>query len=213
GGAPDTTGTDEDRVLLAARAAIEYPGPLSVRVGINRGRVFSGILGPPYRQTFSIKGDAVNLAARVMARAAPGQVLATSAVLERARVPFATTPVEPFAVKGKSELVEASIVGPVERAASRPRARERSPLIGREAEMTALAGVLAGARRSEGGFVEVVGEPGIGKSRLVRRLPHPARRLRGVRGIDAVPGDRAPAARRARARRCRRRGDGRAPHR
>jgi hypothetical protein len=36
-------------------------------------------------------------------------------VLERARVPFATTPVEPFAVKGKSELVEASIVGPVER--------------------------------------------------------------------------------------------------
>ena len=83
--------------------------------GINRGRVFSGILGPPYRRTFSIKGDAVNLAARVMGRAAPGQVLATAAVLERARVQFASTPLEPFAVKGKSQLVEASIVGPVER--------------------------------------------------------------------------------------------------
>src|SRR5262249_7919243 len=73
-GAPDSTGADEDRTLLAARAAVEHDGPLSVRVGINRGRVFSGILGPPYRLTFSIKGDAVNLAARVMGRAAPGQV-------------------------------------------------------------------------------------------------------------------------------------------
>ena len=44
GGAPDTTGSNEDRVLLAARAAIEHNGPLSVRVGINRGRVFTGIL-------------------------------------------------------------------------------------------------------------------------------------------------------------------------
>jgi class 3 adenylate cyclase/tetratricopeptide (TPR) repeat protein len=170
GGAPDTTGTDEDRVLLTARAAIEHDGPLSVRVGINRGRVFSGILGPPYRQTFSIKGDAVNLAARVMGRAGPGQVLATAAVLERARVPFATTPLEPFAVKGKSEAVEASIVGPVERVSSRPRAAERSPLVGREEEMTAFAGVLSRARRSEGGFVEVVGEPGIGKSRLIEEV-------------------------------------------
>ena len=170
GGAPDSTGTDEDRVLLAARAAIEHEGPLSVRVGINRGRVFSGILGPPYRQTFSIKGDAVNLAARVMGRAAPGQVLATAAVLERARVPFASSPLEPFAVKGKSELVEASILGPVERAPSRRRSPERSPLIGRETEMRALGGVLEDALRGEGGVVDVVGEPGIGKSRLVAEV-------------------------------------------
>ena len=100
GGAPDTTGSDEDRVLLAARAAIEHDGPLSVRVGVNRGRVFSGLLGPPYRRTFSIKGDAVNLAARVMGRAASGQMLATAGVLERTRVRFATTSLEPFAVKG-----------------------------------------------------------------------------------------------------------------
>ena len=170
GGAPDSTGTDEDRVLLAARAAIDHPGPLSVRVGVNRGRVFSGILGPPYRRTFSIKGDAVNLAARVMGRAAPGQVLATTAVLERARVPFATTPLEPFVVKGKSEPVAASILGPVERAARRLRAPEQTPLIGRDAEMLALDGVLADARRGEGGVVDVIGEPGIGKSRLVAEL-------------------------------------------
>ena len=168
GGAPDTTGSDEDRVLLTARAAIEHEGPLSVRVGINRGRVFSGILGPPYRRTFSIKGDAVNLAARVMGRAAPGQALATAAVLERARVRFATTPLEPFAVKGKSQPVEASIVGSIERLRDRrPRSRERTPLIGREAELAIVDRVLADARRGEGVVVDVVGEPGIGKSRLV----------------------------------------------
>jgi hypothetical protein len=47
GGAPDTTGTDEDRVLLAARAAIEHPGPLSVRVGINRGACSPASSGRP----------------------------------------------------------------------------------------------------------------------------------------------------------------------
>ena len=168
GGAPDTTGSDEDRVLLASRAAVDQDGPLSVRVGINRGRVFSGILGPPYRRTFSIKGDAVNLAARVMGRAAPGQVLATAAVLERARVQFASTPLAPFAVKGKSQLVEASIVGPVERLRDRrPRSREPTPLIGREAELATVDRLLAEARRGEGGLVDLVGEPGIGKSRLV----------------------------------------------
>ena len=112
----------------------------------------------------------MNLAARVMGRAAPGQVLATAAVLERARVPFASSPLEPFAVKGKSELVEASILGPVERAPSRRRSPERSPLIGRETEMRALGGVLEDALRGEGGVVDVVGEPGIGKSRLVAEV-------------------------------------------
>jgi class 3 adenylate cyclase/tetratricopeptide (TPR) repeat protein len=167
GGAPDTTGNDEDRVLLAARAAIEHEGPLSVRAGINRGRVFSGILGPPYRRTFSIKGDAVNLAARVMGRAGPGQVLATAAVLERARVQFATTPLEPFAVKGKSQLVEASIVGPVDARDRRPRARERTPLVGRDEELATIDRLLEDARRGVGGVVDIVGEAGIGKSRLV----------------------------------------------
>jgi tetratricopeptide (TPR) repeat protein/class 3 adenylate cyclase len=168
GGAPDTTGSDEDHILLAARAAVEHEGPLSVRVGINRGRVFSGILGPPYRRTFSIKGDAVNLAARVMGRAAPGQALATTAVLERARIPFSRTALEPFAVKGKSQPVEASIVGPVERVRDRrSRSQEGTPLIGRDAEMAEVDRVLAGAREGGGSVLDVVGEPGIGKSRLV----------------------------------------------
>jgi class 3 adenylate cyclase/tetratricopeptide (TPR) repeat protein len=167
-GAPRSTGADEERCLLALRAVAAYEGPLGVRCGVNRGYVFSGILGPPYRRTFSIKGDAVNLAARLMAKSSPGQVLATAAVLERSRTPFAQTPLPPFMVKGKAKPVEAFVVGAPEQAA--PEEPRTGLLIGREQEMAALGELLESARRGAGGVAEIVGEPGIGKSRLVEEM-------------------------------------------
>ncbi len=165
-GAPTTTGADEDRVLLAALAAARPDVPLQVRVGVNRGHVFSGTLGPYYRRTFSIKGDAVNLAARVMGRAAAGQVVATAAVLDHARAAFEHEPLAPFMVKGKSHPVSASVVGAPDRRHAADH-RDGGPLVGRETEVAALADAIAGARDGRGRLVEIVGEPGIGKSRLV----------------------------------------------
>ena len=63
--------------------------PLPLRAGVNRGRVFAGEVGAPFRRTYTILGDTAALAARLMARALPSQVLATSAVLERSRTTFA----------------------------------------------------------------------------------------------------------------------------
>ena len=69
-------------MLLTARAIVDAETTIPVRIGVNKGPVFSGDIGPPYRRTYTVMGDAVNLAARVMAKAEPGQVLATEPVLE-----------------------------------------------------------------------------------------------------------------------------------
>ena len=105
------------------------PGVLPLRVGVNSGPVFSGDFGPEFRRTYSVKGDAVNLAARVMGRAAPGQLLATTSALARSRTRFETEPLPPFTVKGKARPVEAASVGPAApRGAGRAR---RRPAAGR----------------------------------------------------------------------------------
>jgi len=80
-GAPSTTGHDEEQTLRLVREVMDEPGVVPMRVGINSGRVFTGDFGPPYRRTYAVLGDAINPAARVMARAEVGQVLATEPVL------------------------------------------------------------------------------------------------------------------------------------
>jgi class 3 adenylate cyclase/tetratricopeptide (TPR) repeat protein len=167
GGAPRSTGRDEERMLRAMRAVLDVNSPLPLRIGVNRGRIFVGDFGPPYRRTYSVKGDAVNLAARLMAKAEPGQLLTTDDVLERSRTRFDTVALEPFQAKGKAEPVQAYLVGsPLglkERSAS-------APLVGREHELSVLVEALDSARRYEGKIVELVAEPGMGKSRLIEEL-------------------------------------------
>jgi class 3 adenylate cyclase/tetratricopeptide (TPR) repeat protein len=167
-GAPLATEHDEEHMLRAARQIVERAGVLPLRVGVNRGGVFANDFGPEFRRTYSVKGDAVNLAARVMGRAAHGQVVATLAVLERSDTVFDLSVLPPFTVKGKSQPVNAAVVGPV--AGTRRDDAASVPLIGREAELAVLLEALAEAREGLGRAVAVVGEPGIGKSRLVNEL-------------------------------------------
>jgi class 3 adenylate cyclase/tetratricopeptide (TPR) repeat protein len=167
-GAPRSSGHDEERMLRVARLVLDRMGRLPLRIGINRGAVFSGDFGPAFRRTYSVKGDAINLAARVMGKAAPGQLLATMAVVDRSRTVFRATELPPFPVKGKSMLIRAAEIGDI--VGSRHEDRMDVPLIGRDAEMTVLRSALADVLTRRGRLVEVVGEPGIGKSRLVEEL-------------------------------------------
>ena len=168
-GAPAASGDDERRMLLALRDLLDADLPLPLRIGVNRGDVFAGDIGPSYRRTYTVMGDTVNLAARLMAKALGGQVLATSDVIERSPTRFEAEPLEPFMVKGKAKPVHAWVVGPVAGARVAP-AAERLELVGREAELEVLLDALDEARRGRGSLVEVVGEPGLGKSRLVDEL-------------------------------------------
>ena len=75
GGAPRSAGDDTDRLLTAVCEIVHRAARLPLRAGISHGRVFTGDTGSPTRQTYSVKGDAVNLAARLAAHAESGSML------------------------------------------------------------------------------------------------------------------------------------------
>lgn len=165
GGAPRSSGQDEDAMLRAARGILDgYDGPVRLRIGVNTGRVFNGGFGPPFRRTWSVKGDAVNLAARVMGKAETGQLLATEALLRRVASRVDADLLPAFTVKGKSEPVHAAVVQKV----SAERVVDTAgAFVGRRAEMDVLLSAARESARGRGGGIVVTGEPGVGKSRLV----------------------------------------------
>lgn len=177
-GAPDTAGDDEDRMVRALRQLIDDPGPLPLRIGVHRGPVFAGEVGPPYRRAYTVMGDTVNLAARLMAAAAPGQLIASSAVLDRLKGVYAVTALPPFTVKGKRAPVEAGLVGDFTNTVATAET-DRTPIVGRDPERAELARALEGARAGRGGLVNITGEPGLGKSRLALSVVEGA----AVRGV------------------------------
>ena len=179
-GAPRVVGDDEERMLLALRRIVEADPPLPVQIGVNRGPVFTGEVGPSYRRWYAVMGDTVNLAARVMGKAPAGHVYSTSGILRQVEGRFRQTALEPFSVKGKTRPVQAWDVGPPLRSESRATARPPLPLIGRERELDLLRSAVADAQRGAGALVEFVGETGSGKSRLLaeaRELGHGMRVL------------------------------------
>jgi class 3 adenylate cyclase len=166
-GAPRVVGDDEERMLLALRQIVEAQLPLPVKIGVNRGPVFTGEVGPEYRRWYAVMGDTVNLAARVMGKAAAGHVYATRDVVRQVEGRFRVVALEPFAVKGKVRPVHAWDVGAPVRSAANGASRPQLPLIGRDRELEILVGAVGAARRGSGTLIELVGETGSGKSRLL----------------------------------------------
>jgi class 3 adenylate cyclase/tetratricopeptide (TPR) repeat protein len=168
-GAPVVTGADEEQMLLAVRDVVAANAGLPLHVGVNRGPVFAGAIGPTYRKTYTVMGDAVNLAARLMAKAETGEVIATAAVLSASRTIFATRELEPFLVKGKKKPITAFAVG--DATGSRTTIAEAGlPLLGRDEELATLLRAWEAARAGAGGVIEIAAEPGMGKSRLLDEL-------------------------------------------
>ena len=168
-GAPESSGNDEERMLRALRVIADGEYGLELRIGVNRGHVFAGDVGATFRRTYTVMGDAVNLAARLMQRAECGQILATAEALDRSPTLFEVKALEPFAVKGKTAPVEAYSVGAIS-GSRKGSIGTRLSLVGREREMKTLLAALESARAGSGSLVELVGEAGIGKSRLVEEL-------------------------------------------
>jgi class 3 adenylate cyclase/tetratricopeptide (TPR) repeat protein len=171
-GVPRAAGDDEGRMLLVLRRIVETGDDraIPVRIGVHHGPVFAGDVGPTYRRTYTVMGDTVNLAARLMAKAPRGEIYATADVLDRSSTRFDTEALEPFMVKGKARPVDAWSVGP--KVQVRPTLTEVDalPLVGREHEVERLMATLASVRAGERRAIDLVGEAGIGKSRLLREL-------------------------------------------
>ena len=173
-GAPTSRGGDEDRMLRAVRSVVDADPGLHLRAGINRGYVFAGELGAPQRRVYTIMGDAVNLAARLMAKAESGEVVASRGFVDWASSEVEYEPLEPFMVKGKSMPIHA---GRLRRVLGRRTDLDRvdTELCGRDADLRRLIESADRARAGEGSVTVITGEPGIGKSRLalevVRRCP------------------------------------------
>jgi predicted ATPase/class 3 adenylate cyclase len=139
-----------------------------LRVGINSGEVIAGQVGDGY----TVIGDPVNVASRLQAAAQPGSVTVGVGTFRATRGTISYEELEPLDLKGKAEPVpawEAKAVAGV--AAHRPRPRTAAPLIGREEESALLLSLAERVQREgRAHLVTVIGQAGVGKSRLLREL-------------------------------------------
>jgi class 3 adenylate cyclase/tetratricopeptide (TPR) repeat protein len=142
---------------------------LNVRVGINTGPVIVGEVGSDLRLEYTAMGDAVNVAARMEQTAEPGTVQITDETRRLIHGFFHVEPRGAVEVKGKAEPIEAfRVVGRKARAGgARPVADAGAPLVGRERELGALRTAAGEVLDGRGRMVCLIGEAGLGKSRLI----------------------------------------------
>jgi tetratricopeptide (TPR) repeat protein len=180
-GAPVAHEDDAERAVCAGLRILEamkelnagQPGlDLEVRVGIATGEVVVSLAARPELGQHFVAGDVVNVAARLQHAAPPGGVVVGGRTqrLTRDRVGYESLP--PVAVRGKSEPLELwKAVGVRARAGTDISWPSATPFVGRQAELVALQSALRRATWEPGvQLVTIVGEPGVGKSRLVREF-------------------------------------------
>ena len=143
--------------------------PIQIRVGLNSGEVVVRSIGSDLKMDYTAVGQTTHLAARMEQMATPGSILITAETLHLAEGYVEVKPLGPVSVKGLSEPVEVYEVagaGLVRSRMEAAAARGLSRFVGRDAEMHALQQALEKAGGGHGQVVAVVGEPGVGKSRL-----------------------------------------------
>lgn len=180
-GAPIAHEDDPRRAILAGLDIVEAIKPyreqieerfhvqFDVRIGINTGLVVVGAVGSDLRMEYSALGDAINLAARMEQTAQSGTVRVAHDTYKLVRNLFEYKPLGGVEVKGKSEPVLAyQVVGrKFETVRTRGIEGLHAPMVGREGELLALRDVMAGLRQGLGRILFVLGEAGLGKTRLI----------------------------------------------
>jgi class 3 adenylate cyclase len=159
----------------AAEVQRTHGVPVQIRVGLNAGEVVVRAIGSDLHMDYTAVGQTTHLAARMEQMAVPGTILLTPAVLRLTDGFVQVTPVGPVPIKGLAEPVEVfELRGAtaLRRRLQTAVARGLSPFVGRQPELEALQQALARAGAGQGQVVAVLGEPGVGKSRLVYEFLH-----------------------------------------
>jgi adenylate cyclase len=176
-GAPVAHEDDPERAVRAAlgmqtrlqqvrtRVGGATGGALTMRIGINTGLVVAGTVGEG--KDYGVVGDTVNVAARLQQSGAPGQVTVSEDTYRLIRKSFECRPLGAVSLKGKAEPIQAfEVIGPKQGRVSRETESPGAPFIGRGDELRQLGELFARARKGRTQVVSLVGEAGIGKSRL-----------------------------------------------
>ena len=195
-GAPLAHEDDPQRAVLAGLDIVTGISPyreeikqawgidLNVRVGINTGLVVVGAVGSDLRMEYTALGDAINLAARMEDTAEPGTVQIALDTYKHVDKIFEFESLGSIAVKGKSDPVQAYRVLGRKDVAARARGIEglNVEMVGRKAELQTLQDVIADLNQGIGRIVCVLGEAGLGKSRLISESHKDFQDLIGANG-------------------------------
>jgi class 3 adenylate cyclase/tetratricopeptide (TPR) repeat protein len=161
---------------------------LRMRVGLNSGEVVVRAIGNDLHMDYSAVGETTHLAARMEQLATPGSIRLSAATLRLVEGLMQVTALGPVPVKGLEEPVEVfELVGAshLRRRLQAAAARGLTPFVGRQPELEALHQALARAQTGHGQVVALVGEAGVGKSRLVHECIH-AHRTQGWRVLESA---------------------------
>ncbi len=177
-GAPVAHEDDAERAVRAALSMQEAMDEINtwapdgatfaLRVGINTGEVMAGEVGAGY----TVTGDTVNVASRLQSAGRPGAVTVGERTVRATQLAVHYTELEPLTLKGKSEPVPAwEATGLIAEQAVRRASSLESPLVGRDHEVGVLESLLARvSREGRPHMVTLIGEAGVGKSRLLREF-------------------------------------------
>lgn len=184
----------EDDAIRACATALELQELVSrleyiepVQIGITQGRMRTGAYGGTTRRTYGVLGDAVNLSARLMAAAEPGQILVSQPAREATGDAFRWQQMPDIRVKGKSEPVALwRLVGLRQQQAMHLQEPQYTlPMVGRAEELALIEEKITRVLEDNGQIVGITAEAGMGKSRLAAE----AVRLAAERGLEGYGGE------------------------
>lgn len=177
----------DDNATRAVAAALElrsgysaFQGIDQVQIGLSAGRMWTGAYGATTRRTYGVMGNETNMAARLMGKAKPGQILVTQQVVDATSQHYRTQDLGLMEVKGSKEPLRVWEVIDRRREATSEWAQFATPLVGRSESQAQLEGILEETLSGHGRVVQLVGEAGLGKSHLAAQFAAGAQE-KGVR--------------------------------